>query len=118
MFDLERNGDTCHISMPQQLVVGNRIELKKLVMDQLETRGCRSFEFHFDRTDYIDSSGLGSMATLEKRIREVGGRLKMCGFNEDLAELLEITKLCSLFLAYDRKGKLIGHPLGKQVATS
>ena len=80
-----------------QLIVGNRQELKTLVQEGLD-RGDRKFLIDCSATGYIDSSGLGALVTLSKKVREVQGELRIAGLNDDLRALFELTKLDSLFL--------------------
>ena len=84
------------IEIDGQLIDGNRQELKSLVQEGLD-RGERKFLIDCGRTGYIDSSGLGALVTLSKKVREVNGDLRMAGLNEDLRALFELTKLDSLF---------------------
>jgi anti-sigma B factor antagonist len=79
-----------------QLIVGNRHELKQKVLDALEG-GERKFLIDFSETGYIDSSGLGVLVSLSKKIRELGGELRLAGLNDDLHTLFELTKLDTLF---------------------
>jgi anti-sigma B factor antagonist len=76
--------------------VGNRQELKDLVQAALD-RGDRRLLINFSRTGYIDSSGLGALVSISKKIREAGGELRLSGLNEDLRSLFELTKLDTLF---------------------
>src|SRR4029077_1087928 len=84
------------VGVDGQLIVGNRQELKQKVLDALEGGGAK-FVIDFTKTGYIDSSGLGVLVSLSKKIREQGGDLRMCGLNEDLQTLFELTKLDTLF---------------------
>jgi anti-sigma B factor antagonist len=84
------------IEVDGQLIVGNRQELKQRVMDEVE-RGGRKFLIDFEKTGYIDSSGLGVLVSLSKKIREQGGELRLANLNEDLRTLFELTKLDTLF---------------------
>jgi anti-sigma B factor antagonist len=79
-----------------QLIVGNRQELKELVQAALDL-GERRLLIDFSRTGYIDSSGLGALVSISKKIREAGGELRLSGLNEDLRSLFELTKLDTLF---------------------
>ena len=79
-----------------QLIVGNRQELKTLVQEGLD-RGELKFLVDCSETGYIDSSGLGALVTLSKKVREQGGELRIAGLNEDLRSLFELTKLDTLF---------------------
>jgi anti-sigma B factor antagonist len=84
------------IGVDGQLIVGNRHELKQKVMDAVEA-GERKVLIDFTETGYIDSSGLGALVSLSKKLRDTGGELRLAGLNEDLRTLFELTKLDSLF---------------------
>jgi anti-sigma B factor antagonist len=88
------------ISVDGQLIVGNRHELKQKVMDALDV-GERKIVIDFTNTGYIDSSGLGALVSLSKKIRDQGGELRLAGLNEDLRTLFELTKLDTLFTIAD-----------------
>jgi anti-sigma B factor antagonist len=89
------NGITL-VKVEGQLVVGNRGELKEYIQGLLE-RGDRRFVLDFSGTGYIDSSGLGALVSLARKVREEGGDLRLSGLNEDLRSLFELTKLDTLF---------------------
>jgi anti-sigma B factor antagonist len=95
-FDVKKQNDVTVIDVEGQLIVGNRQELKQKVMEELE-RGARKFLIDFSSTGYIDSSGLGVLVSLSKKIREQGGELRLANLNEDLRTLFELTKLDTLF---------------------
>jgi anti-sigma B factor antagonist len=84
------------VGVDGQLIVGNRHDLKSKVLDAMDA-GDRRFVVDFTNTGYIDSSGLGVLVSLAKRLREVGGDLVLAGLNEDLQTLFELTKLDTLF---------------------
>jgi anti-sigma B factor antagonist len=95
-FEVGKEGDITVLDVEGQLIVGNRQELKQKVLEELEN-GERKFLIDFDRTGYIDSSGLGVLVSLSKKIREQGGELRLANLNEDLRTLFELTKLDTLF---------------------
>ena len=99
-FKVVAKDDVTLIEVRGQLIVGNRQLLKERVLDQLE-RGDRKFILDFSKTDYIDSSGLGVLVTLSKKIREQGGQLSLVSLSEDLRTLFELTKLDTLFIFSD-----------------
>ena len=99
-FKVVAKDDDTLIEVGGQLIVGNRQLLKEQVLDQLE-RGDRKFILDFSKTDYIDSSGLGVLVTLSKKIREQEGQLSLVSLSEDLRTLFELTKLDTLFIFSD-----------------
>lgn len=94
------------VSVEGQLIVGNRQELKELVGRALEN-GERKFLIDFSRTGYIDSSGLGALVSVSKKVREDGGQLRLAGLNEDLRSLFELTKLDTLFAIADTRDQAL-----------
>ena len=107
-FQVSKNDDVTLIEVEGQLIVGNRQELKQQVLEQLEG-GDQKFVIDFAHTGYIDSSGLGVLVSLSKKIREQGGELRLSSLNEDLRTLFELTKLDTLFcIAYDKAQALDG----------
>jgi anti-sigma B factor antagonist len=107
-FQVEKVNDVLVVDVEGQLIVGNRQELKQKVLEELE-KGQRKFIIDFEKTGYIDSSGLGVLVSLSKKIREQGGELRLANLNEDLRTLFELTKLDTLFqIADSRDGALQG----------
>lgn len=88
------------IGVDGQLIVGNRHELKQKVLDAVAA-GDTKVVIDFSDTGYIDSSGLGVLVSLSKKITEAGGALRLAGLNEDLRTLFELTKLDALFTIAD-----------------
>jgi anti-sigma B factor antagonist len=101
-FTVKLEGSVTVVDVDGQLIVGNRQELKQKVLDELEG-GARKFLIDFTRTGYIDSSGLGVLVSLSKKIREQGGELRLSTLNEDLRTLFELTKLDTLFRIADTR---------------
>lgn len=95
------------VEVDGQLIVGNRHEMKAKVLEALEA-GDRKFLIDFTKTGYIDSSGLGVLVSLSKKIRDEGGDLRLAGLNEDLKTLFELTKLDTLFAIADSPAEALG----------
>ena len=94
------------IGVDGQLIVGNRHELKQKVVDAIEV-GERKVLIDFTNTGYIDSSGLGALVSLSKKLRDAGGELRLAGLNEDLRTLFELTKLDTLFAISDTSAEAL-----------
>ncbi|MFI5249988.1 MAG: STAS domain-containing protein [Gemmatimonadales bacterium] len=103
-FTMTKHGSVVVVDVDGQLIVGNRQELKQKVLDELEN-GERKFLIDFARTGYIDSSGLGVLVSLSKKIREQAGELRLADLNDDLKTLFELTKLDTLFQIADNRDR-------------
>ncbi|MBI3790699.1 MAG: STAS domain-containing protein [Gemmatimonadetes bacterium] len=105
-FTIAKSGDVTVVEVEGQLIVGNRQELKQRVLEELD-HGERHFLIDFSRTGYIDSSGLGVLVSLSKKIRELGGELRLANLNDDLRTLFELTKLDTLFQIADSRERAL-----------
>ena len=101
-FRISDSGGIVLVEVDGELIVGNREELKQSVMGRVEA-GERKFVVDFQESSYIDSSGLGALVSLSRKIREAGGELRLAGLNEDLRTLFELTKLDTLFQISDTR---------------
>ena len=98
-FILTRTDERLLVDVDGQLVVSNRQELKQAILNEVE-QGVRLVVVDFTKSPYIDSSGLGALVSLGKRLRELGGDLRLAGLNDDLRTLFDLTRLDSLFPLY------------------
>jgi len=105
-FAIKKQGEVVVVDVDGQLIVGNRSELKQKVFDDLE-RGERKVLIDFSRTGYIDSSGLGVLVSISKKMRELGGELRLANLNDDLKTLFELTKLDTLFQIADTRERAL-----------
>ena len=109
-FSVAKQGDTVIIGIDGHLVVGNRQALKQLVLDEL-ARGERRFRIDFGRTRYVDSSGLGILVAMSKKVAQERGTLSLANLGADLKTLFVLTKLDTLFLFdEDDAGGATGRP--------
>lgn len=95
-FSLEQSNDVTIVTVQGQLVVTNRQEFKQMVLDAME-QGARTFVVDFTDASYIDSSGLGALVSLSRRLRDAGGDLRLVGLSDELRTLFELTRLDALF---------------------
>ena len=101
-FAIKKQDSVVVVDVDGQLIVGNRQELKLKMLEELD-KGGRKFLIDFAKTGYIDSSGLGVLVSLSKKIREQGGELRLANLNDDLRTLFELTKLDTLFQIADTR---------------
>jgi len=95
-FSLEHSNDMTIVTVQGQLVVTNRQEFKQMVLDAME-QGARTVIVDFTDASYIDSSGLGALVSLSRRLRDAGGDLRLVGLSDELRTLFELTRLDALF---------------------
>ena len=103
---VSQHDDVVIVEVEGQLIVSNRQELKQRVLDEAE-QGARKVLVDFAGTGYIDSAGLGVLVSLAKRLRELGGDIRLANLNDDLKTLFELTKLDTLFAISDSRERAL-----------
>jgi anti-sigma B factor antagonist len=95
-FKISDHDGVTLVEVDGELTVANRERFKQVVLERIAA-GERRFLMDFGESSYIDSTGLGALVSLSRKIREAGGRLRLTGLNEDLRTLFELTKLDTVF---------------------
>lgn len=72
-----------------------REEFKKMF-----DKGQKFFAVDFSTTDYIDSTGLGVLVGIHKKVLEMGGTLKLVGVKGNVRDIFELTRLTKVFQIY------------------
>lgn len=106
-FDVVRVEQVTVVAIPRELELGNRDGLKRVVGARLEA-GDRKFVLDFERTRFLDSSGLGTLVTLAGEIREAGGELRLAGLSEPIRTLFALTRLDGLFRLSRSRAAAVG----------
>jgi|ERR1700674_1159946 anti-sigma B factor antagonist len=70
--------------------------LRKAVRDLLE-KGKKKIVVNLGEVSYIDSSGVGELVGSFTAVRNQGGDLKLANLTKKIHELLQITKLVTIF---------------------
>lgn len=70
--------------------------LREQIQKLLDAGECK-FLLNLADVDYIDSSGLGELVTSFTTVRNQGGQLKLLNLTRRVQDLLQITKLLTVF---------------------
>ena len=87
--------------------VNGRVELgegsaaiREVVRDLL-ARGRKKIVLDLADVDYIDSAGLGALVSAFTSVRNAGGELKLVYLTKKVQDLLQMTKLYTVFEIFD-----------------
>jgi anti-sigma B factor antagonist len=84
-----------------RLVLGEEsANLRHLVRDLLNEH--KQVVFDLGKLSYIDSSGLGVLVGLYATAQKVGGGIKLANLNPSLRDILQITKVVTVFEIFER----------------
>ncbi len=67
----------------------------------------RKLILNFSGVSYIDSGGLGTLVGVYSSARSAGADIKLTGLGQRLRDVLQITKLVSVFEVYDNEQQAI-----------
>jgi anti-sigma B factor antagonist len=70
-------------------------------INRLVKLGQRDILLNFDGVSYIDSAGLGMMVAKFVTVNKREGHLKLCNLHRRSFRVLDITRLLTIFEAYD-----------------
>ncbi|MBP7937296.1 MAG: STAS domain-containing protein [Phycisphaerae bacterium] len=57
---------------------------------------------------YMDSSGIGTLVEIFRRVKSFGGKLVLCGLNERVYSVFEITRLNKFFEILETEEEALG----------
>jgi len=92
-----QTGDVTIVDIRGRIVLGEEsAALRNLVCD-LISKGHKKILFNLGEVNYIDSSGLGHLVSAFTSVRKQGGELKLLGLTNKVQDVMQITKLYTVF---------------------
>ena len=82
------------------------VTLRDAVRDTL-AKGSKSVLLNLSEVDYIDSSGLGELVSAYTSVKNQGGELKLLHLTKKVHDLLQITKLYTVFDVRDDEASAV-----------
>ena len=91
-----------------KLTIGEPVMQVRESLRALVNDGTRKFVLNLRDVSYIDSSGLGELVSSYSTIRSKGGDVKLLHLTSKTKDLLQMTKLLTVFDSYDDESKALG----------
>jgi len=82
------------------------ITLRDSVRDVL-AKGSKKILLNLAQISYIDSSGVGELVSAFTSVKNAGGELKLLNLTQKVHDLLQITKLYTVFDIWDNEASAI-----------
>jgi len=90
-------GGVTIVDISGRIVLGEEsASVRDLICDLL-SKGQKQILLNLDAVDHIDSMGLGSLVGASVSVRNQGGELKLVNLPNKVADLMQLTKLYTLF---------------------
>lgn len=84
------------ISVPVNFAVSEAIEFKAAVIKLIE-EGNLHVQVDFKECEFIDSTGIGVLVFIYKKLTEKQGALRLSSVNDQILRVLNLTRLDSVF---------------------
>ncbi len=103
-----RIGDVVIVDVSGRITLGEggEIVLKDKVRSLLQ-QGYRKLLLNLGGVSYVDSAGLGEIVQSLATVKSQGGSLKLLNVTRRLYDLLAITKLLTVFEAFDSEAEAV-----------
>jgi len=100
-------GDVSVVDAVGRLTLGEGSSLFRDTIRGLVAQGNKKIVLNLGEVSYIDSSGIGELVSAFTTVTNQGGRLKLLNLTKRVHDLLQITKLYTVFDVYDREATAI-----------
>jgi anti-sigma B factor antagonist len=102
-----RLDDVVILDLSGRITIGEGTLMLRSYIQKLLDGGESKFLLNLADVDYIDSSGLGELVTSFTTVRNKNGQLKLLNLTRRVRDLLQITKLLTVFDAFDNEAEAL-----------
>jgi anti-sigma B factor antagonist len=93
-------GDVAIIDLAGRIVLNDGSAAVREALAKLHEAGANKILLNLAEVSFIDSSGLGELASAYNRTNKDGGQLKLVNLPARIVDLLRITKLDTVLIAF------------------
>lgn len=90
-------GDVTIVDISGRITLGDESAALRDLISELLNKGDRKIVLDLADVDYIDSSGLGALVSSAATVRRQGGDLKLVKLSDRVDDLMEVTRLYTVF---------------------
>jgi anti-sigma B factor antagonist len=90
-------GEVCVLDLSGRITLGEGSAYLRQMLKDTVSRGNTKIILNLGDVDYIDSSGIGELVSAFTTVRSAGGELKLLNLTKRVHDLLQITKLYTVF---------------------
>jgi len=94
-------GDVTVVDAAGRITLGEGSSALRDTLRDMVTKGQKKILLNLSEVSYIDSSGIGELVSGFTTVTNQGGTLKLLGLTKRVKDLLQITKLYTVFDVHD-----------------
>jgi anti-sigma B factor antagonist len=95
------------VALEGRIVLGEESNALREKVKSLLAAGNKKIVLNMDNVTYIDSSGLGTLVAAHTSARSQSASLKLCNLGTKFQEILQVTKLVTVFEVYPSEAAAI-----------
>lgn len=100
-------GDVTVIDAAGRITLGEGASAFRDIIRDLAAKGDKKLLLNLSEVSYIDSSGIGELVSGFTTVTNHGGSLKLVGLSKRVKDLLQITKLYTVFESFDDEAQAV-----------
>lgn len=100
-------GDVTVIDAAGRITLGDGASAFRDIIRDLASKGDKKLLLNLSEVSYIDSSGIGELVSGFTTVTNHGGSLKLIGLSKRVKDLLQITKLYTVFEVFDDEAEAV-----------
>lgn len=94
-------GDVTVMDAAGRITLGEGASMFRDAIRELVAKGNKKVLLNLGEVSYIDSSGIGELVSGFTTVTNSGGQLKLVGLSKRVKDLLQITKLYTVFEVFE-----------------
>jgi len=118
MTSIRQMGDVTIVDISGRIVLGEESAALRNLVNELLDKGNKKILLNLGDVDYLDTSGLGSLISALTRVRKQNGELKLFNLNEKVLDVMQITKLYTVFDIKDDEAAAVKSLAGSTAASA
>jgi anti-sigma B factor antagonist len=100
-------GDITVIDAAGRITLGEGASAFRDLIRDLAAKGEKKIILNLSEVSYIDSSGIGELVSGFTTVTNHGGQLKLVGLSKRVKDLLQVTKLYTVFEAFEEEADAV-----------
>ena len=96
-------GGVTVLDLAGRITLGEGSSTMRDALKDVLAKGEKKILLNLSEVSYIDSSGIGELVSAFTTVTNQGGQLKLNGLNKRVKDLLQITKLYTVFEVFDEE---------------
>ncbi len=95
------------VTMDGRIVLGDESNSFREKLKSMLAEGKKKIVLNMVKIKYIDSSGLGTLVAAHVSAKTQGASVRLCNLGEKFHEVMQITKLLTVFDVYDTEAAAV-----------